>query len=60
MPRPTGLLRLEGLAALAAAVWGYALLTGASWRLFALLFAPDLLAVGFLWGPRVGAALYSR
>ena len=60
MPRPTGLLRLEGLAALAAAVWGYALM-GASWWPFALLlFAPDLSIAGFLRGARVGTAVYSR
>ncbi|PAP75338.1 DUF4260 domain-containing protein [Rubrivirga marina] len=53
------LLRLEGLAALAVAVWGYAL-TGASWWLFVgLLFAPDLSAVGYLRGPHVGAAMYN-
>lgn len=59
MTRPTLLLRLEGLAALVAAVWGYALL-GASWGWFAaLLLAPDLSAVGYLRGPRVGAAVYN-
>ena len=59
MPRPSVLLRLEGLAALAVAVWGYAL-TDASWVWFAvLLLAPDLSAIGFLRGPRVGAALYN-
>jgi len=56
---PTILLRLEGLALLAAAVWGYAL-TDASWGLFAaLLFAPDLSMAGYLRGPRVGASVYN-
>ena len=59
MTRPLVLLRLEGAAVLAAAVWGYAL-TGASWGLFAvLLFMPDLSMVGYLRGPRVGAAAYN-
>jgi hypothetical protein len=57
MTRP--LLRLEGLAALVAAVWGYAL-AGASWGLFAvLLFVPDVSFAGYLRGPRVGAAVYN-
>ena len=56
---PTTLLRTEWLAVLAAAVWGYAL-TDASWVLFALLlFAPDLAMLGYLRGPRVGAAVYN-
>jgi hypothetical protein len=57
MTRP--LLRLEGLAALVVAVWGYAL-AGASWGLFAvLLFVPDVSFAGYLRGPRVGAAVYN-
>ncbi len=53
------LLRLDGLAVLVAAVWGYAL-TGASWGLFAaLLFVPDTSMAGCLWGPSVGAAAYN-
>ena len=59
LTRPTAILRLEGAAVLAAAVWGFAL-TGASWWLFgALLLAPDLAMVGYLRGPRVGAAAYN-
>ena len=59
LTRPTAVLRLEGAAVLAAAVWGFAL-TGASWWLFgALLLAPDLAMVGYLRGPRVGAAVYN-
>jgi hypothetical protein len=52
------LLRLEGLAVMvgAVAVFGQA---GFSWRLLALLFlAPDLSMLGYLAGPRVGAAAY--
>ena len=57
--RPQILLRLEGLAALAAAAWGYTL-TGASGGLFALVFfVPDLSVAGYLAGPRAGAAVYN-
>jgi len=52
-------LRLEGLAALAAAVALYAY-CGFSWPLFAILFlAPDLFMLGYLVGPRTGAAVYN-
>ncbi len=54
-----GLLRLEGLAAAAGAVALYAH-EGSSWRLFALLFlVPDLAMLGYLAGPKVGAAVYN-
>src|ERR1700739_1736321 len=50
------LLRLEGLAALAVAVALYAH-AGFSWLIFALfLLAPDLSMLGYLVGPRAGAA----
>jgi hypothetical protein len=53
------LLRLEGLAALAAAVSAYAFI-GGSWPLFALLLlAPDLAMFGYRFGPGVGAAAYN-
>lgn len=56
---PRLILRFEGLALLAAAVWAY-WLTAASWWLFALLFlAPDVSFVGYLAGPRIGAAVYN-
>jgi hypothetical protein len=52
-------LRLEGLAVLAAAVYVYAW-GGHSWILFAALFlAPDLGFLGYLAGPRTGAAVYN-
>lgn len=61
-PPPTGvrtLLRLEGLAVLAAALLAYAEL-GAGWGAFALLFLlPDVSLLGFLVGPRVGASAYN-
>ena len=57
--RPNSLVRLEGLAAVVLAVWWYAAF-GASWVLFAILFlAPDIAMLGYLAGPRAGAALYN-
>ena len=51
--------RLEGLAALAAAATLYAQ-AGYSWRLFAVLFlVPDVGMLGYLAGPKVGAAAYN-
>ena len=56
---PRFLLRLEGAALLVIAVVLYAR-TGTSWWLFALLvLAPDLSFVGYLAGPRIGAAAYN-
>ncbi|HXX02705.1 MAG TPA: DUF4260 domain-containing protein [Xanthobacteraceae bacterium] len=53
------LLRLEGTAVFAAAIALYAY-SGFSWALFALLFlAPDLFMLGYLVGPRTGAAVYN-
>jgi hypothetical protein len=53
------LLRLEGLALLvgaAALYWR----TGGDWKLFAILFlAPDMSFLGYLAGPRAGAAAYN-
>ncbi len=55
---PHVLLRLEGLAALGATVLAYAS-GGFPWTRFLLLFLlPDLTMVGYLLGPRVGAAFY--
>lgn len=57
--RPGVLLRVEGATMLASAVLLYAL-QGGSWLLFVLLIlAPDLSALGFLAGTRVGAATYN-
>jgi uncharacterized protein DUF4260 len=53
------LLRLEGAAAFAAAVALYAH-AGFSWPGFAVCFlAPDLAMLGYVAGPRAGAALYN-
>lgn len=56
---PRLLLRLEGIAALLVSVVLFAQ-GGQSWWLFAVLFlAPDLSFLGFLAGPRAGAASYN-
>jgi hypothetical protein len=56
---PRILLRLEGLFVFALSVALYRRLD-VSWWLFALLFlAPDLSFLGYLAGPRVGAAAYN-
>jgi hypothetical protein len=57
--QPKILLRLEGgtLLAVSLILYGY---TGGSWLLFALLIlAPDLSALGYLAGNRVGAYIYN-
>ena len=52
-------LRLEGLCVLAAACLAYGQL-GAGWGVFALCFlAPDIAFLGYLAGPRAGAAAYN-
>jgi Domain of unknown function (DUF4260) len=53
------LLRLEGLAALAVSL-ALCAHAGYSWPVFALfLLAPDLSMLGYLAGPRAGAAAYN-
>lgn len=56
---PRLLLRLEGAAALATAVASYAYLDGGWGRFAALCLLPDLSLLGYLAGPRVGAATYN-
>jgi hypothetical protein len=56
---PILLLRLEGLAVLLLSVLLFPE-TGQSWLLFGVLFlAPDLSFLGYLAGPRAGAASYN-
>ena len=56
---PNLILRAEGLAVLVASVWAYGEV-GAGWMLFAaLILAPDLSMLGYLRGPRMGAAAYN-
>ncbi|CAA9563518.1 MAG: hypothetical protein AVDCRST_MAG18-1278 [uncultured Thermomicrobiales bacterium] len=57
--RPATLAHLEGAIVLLCGVLFYRQL-GASWLLFALLLlAPDLAALGYVAGPRIGAACYN-
>lgn len=52
------LLRLEGAAAFALSLAAYGAI-GGGWATFALLFlVPDVAMLGYLRGPRLGAALY--
>ena len=56
---PRVFLRAEGAVLFALAVFGYARY-GSSWWLFpVLLLAPDLSAVGYLAGSRIGASMYN-
>jgi hypothetical protein len=56
---PPILLRLEGAVILALSVLLYSI-NGESWLLFILLFlVPDLSMLGYLSGPRTGAASYN-
>ena len=56
---PQLLLRLEGAIVLAAALAAYAH-QGGGWGGFAALFlVPDLSLLGYLAGPRIGAAVYN-
>jgi hypothetical protein len=55
---PSLFLRVEGAAVLAAALVLYFDLGYEWWLLVLLLLAPDLSALGFLAGPRVGTASY--
>ena len=57
--RPATLLRAEGVALLALSVLLY-WVNGGSWLLFGvLLLAPDLSMLGYLAGPKTGAAIYN-
>lgn len=54
-----GWLRLEGGALLVASTAAYSGLDGGWWRWFLLFLLPDLAFLGYLVGPRFGAALYN-
>ena len=59
LARPAAMLRVEGAAMLAGSGLLY-WLNGGSWWLFALLLlTPDASMLGYLAGPRVGAAAYN-
>lgn len=56
---PRYFLRIEGLAVFVAALAAYFALDGPLWLLLVLALAPDLSAVGYLAGPRVGSLAYN-
>ena len=57
--RPAALLRVEGVALLALSVLLYRV-NGGGWLMFGvLLLAPDLSMLGYLAGPKLGAAIYN-
>jgi len=58
-PATTILLRLEGLALGLLCVWVYATFHQSWWLFAALILAPDLSMLGYLGGPRIGAAVYN-
>jgi hypothetical protein len=55
----TALLRLEGLAAFAAAITAFQLIGGNWWLFAALILVPDLALLGLLANYRTGAWLYN-
>ena len=56
---PRLLLRLEGAALAAAAVYAYYRLGGSWWLFAALILAPDVSFAGYLAGSRTGAIAYN-
>ena len=57
--RPAALLRVEGVVLLVLSVLLYRV-SGGGWLMFGvLMLAPDLSMLGYLAGPRVGAAIYN-
>ncbi len=56
---PRTLLRLEGLALVAAAVAVYFHEDYSVWLFVALILAPDLSFAGYAGGPRIGAMVYN-
>lgn len=59
MSLPRLLLHLEGLALLAAAVFVYFAQGRPLWVFLVFLLAPDLSAIGYAFGPRVGSMAYN-
>jgi len=59
VPSVRGLLRLEGAAALVAGLALYGWLGGPWLAVIPFLLVPDLSAIGYLRGPRLGALTYN-
>jgi Domain of unknown function (DUF4260) len=57
--RPAAMLRIEGATMLVGSVLLYWIVGGNWWLFGLLLLVPDLSAVGYLAGPRVGAVVYN-
>lgn len=55
----TIILRLEGLALALVCLWLFTLFHQSWWLFVVLVIAPDLAMLGYLAGPKVGAALYN-
>ena len=55
----TGMLRVEGLALLAASVTAFYLIGGNWWAFAGLILAPDLAMLGFFVGRETGSRLYN-
>ncbi|AWI89966.1 DUF4260 domain-containing protein [Methylobacterium sp. DM1] len=56
---PRLLLRIEGASLLVCALAGYAWAGQSWWLLAALILLPDLSMIGYLAGPKIGAASYN-
>ena len=56
---PRLILQLEGATLLLSATVGYGVLDASWWTFALLLLTPDLSILGYLAGPRIGAALYN-
>jgi hypothetical protein len=59
MTTPRHILRAEGVATFAIALFAYAQTAAGWWLLAALILIPDLFMLGYLANPRLGAALYN-
>lgn len=59
MSLPATFIRLESIIVFGAAVMGYVGAGYDGWLFVALFFTPDLSALGYLAGPRVGAVSYN-
>lgn len=56
---PRTILRIEGFAIFGLALASYLVIGGPIWLLVVLALAPDLVMIGYLAGPRVGAISYN-
>jgi hypothetical protein len=59
LARPAALLRSEGITMLVGSALLYWLYGGSWWMFALLLLAPDASMLGYLGGPRLGAAAYN-